>query len=171
MRSWTARLLVAVLTLGASGPYAWAGASSAPPRAGLSGTILTGEPRQPVAGATLLAADSGSGRVYSSSPTGKDGRFSLRELPPSTYELAVQAGGGLYPTSSPIDLKGGQDQEILLALAEAGSDDPAAPELPGAKANVWSNPLTATLIVLGLAVVVGVALQSATDNKASASTP
>jgi len=170
MRTWIARLLALTLAVGASGPHTLAAANAEPP-VGLSGTIFSGEPRQPVAGATLLAAEAGTGRVFSSTPTGKDGRFSLRELPPATYELAVQTGNGLYPTPGSVDLKVGQRQEILLALADGAPGEPAGTELPGAKPSAWSNPLTATMIVLGLAVVVGVALQNATDNKASASTP
>jgi hypothetical protein len=133
----------------------------------LSGTILRGNQHQPVSGAKLLVGDSSSGRIFASSATGSDGRFTVRNLPASTYELAIQSGGGLYPTGVPVQLASGAKQEIQLAFADPSG--PTSDSVQLERAGVWSNPLTATMVVLGGAVVVGLALEGATDDSSSGS--
>jgi hypothetical protein len=152
-----AALLVAVLPLGS------AAGTSAP--AGLTGVLLDRGEQAPLAHARLLAADETSGRVFPSSETAADGRFTLPDLPAGTYALAVQARDGLYLIEPALKLGPGGAQSLTIAVGaqtEGTAGDPAAHK--PARPSIWNRPFTAALLVLGAAVVVGVIVDQATDD-------
>ena len=159
-------------------------ASASAPAASLCGRIVSARTDAPLAGARLHVADGRSGRIVTSGITGADGSFEVAGLEPASYDLAVESRGGLYVVETPVRLAGGERRSLQLAvspetapaLAPAGQKDQPAGQDPTPKkksaSDVWNNPLTATLIVVGAAVVVGLLVESVVGNpSASPSIP
>ncbi len=138
-------------------------ARSAGSTATLSGSIVWAADQTPLAGSKLHAGDAKTGEIFSSAPAGDDGSFALAELPASTYELAVESDGSLYLVGTPLTLAPGTAQTVNLAVsrqpgpsyANGENDD----DNPGGF-TFWDNPLTATLILVGFVVVVGLLFDS-----------
>ncbi len=137
--------------------------SAGTPTAELSGTILSAD-EAPLAGAKIYAADTKTGKIYPGNATGDKGRFSLTGLPASSYELGVELEGGLYVVDSSLALSEGQSQNVNLSINTKKNPNPSAGTKAGVT-SVWNNPFTAALIVLGSAAVVGVLVESATDDE------
>ncbi len=161
-----------VLTLALSIVAATA-AHAEPASASLSGVIRAGADHAPLAGARVYAGNPQSGAVYPSEPTPADGTFAIRDLPAATYRLAVEASAGLFPVEQPVTLAPGINQALGISLAPSTEADPAPGEddtnseaapAKGKRPNLWNNPLTAALLVLGVAVVFGLIIESATDD-------
>jgi hypothetical protein len=133
----------------------------------LSGTVLSAADRSPLAGARLYLGDPESGDVYPSEPTDTSGRFRVAGVPPSTYEVAVAVERGLYLVPDSVTLEGGAERTLLLAIDPQTT--PGPDDAPATGLHLWSNPLTAALLVLGSALVVGVAVENATDDEDDAS--
>ena len=132
----------------------------------LSGHIVAADSKAPLAGARLHVGDPRSNAVRSSAPTGADGRFEVAGLPAAAYEIAVESRGGLYVVDSPLRLEPGEHRTVQLAIA-SGQEAPTAPPGSAPKktaATFWNNPLTATLVVVGAAVIVGVIVEQTTSN-------
>lgn len=163
-RTLSARLLATglILTL----QMAWLPASADTESATVRGAILSATDQTPIAGARLHVGDPASGRIYTSSPASDDGSYSLTGVPPATYEVAVENQGRLYVVSTPLRLAPGSTRNVDLAVNPQAAPDPATAEAEAAKAagSFWNNSLTAALIVLGAAIVVGVAVDAATDD-------
>ncbi len=135
--------------------------------ASLTGRVLRAGSDAPLPGARVHAADLTSGKIYTSAPTKSDGTFRLTDLPVSSYEVAVESAGGLYPASARINLEPGKERTIQLTVKQ-DKDEPKPPAPNRAtKPGVWNNPLTATLIILGSAVVLGVVVDNMTKDEAS----
>jgi hypothetical protein len=147
--------------------------------ASVSGIVVAAGDRTPVPGARVFAGDPASGRVVPSAGTDEAGRFTIANLEPGRYELAVGVNDGLYPVRTPLRLRAGETRSMTLAVeAQAGQtpdpetgvpDDTPPPPEGSPKPNqrhptIWSNPLTAALIVLGSAIVIGVLVENATDD-------
>ncbi len=161
------RLLAAALIVSLQIAFLPALAAGTP--ASLTGRVLKAGSESPLAGARVHAADLSSGKVYTSAPTAKDGTFQLSGLPVSSYEVAVESAGGLYPAAARISLTEGQERAIQLTVKE--ESEPKAPTPNRAtKPGVWNNPLTATLIILGSAVVVGVVVDNMTKDQSTSPT-
>ncbi len=138
--------------------------SAAPATATLAGTVVSIDDQGPLAGARVWVADSMSDQVFVADPTAADGSYSLENLPASTYSLAVEAGGGLFIVESPVRLDVGESRTLHLAVRRG--DSPAAATALAAKKHKMSlldNPLTAALLVVGVAVIVGL-IWEALDN-------
>src|SRR5262245_29077615 len=170
VRTGTHRLLTLVLmsSLLLGTPAAWA--TDGP--AALSGGIRDGG-RAPLPGARLWAAPAGGGRLFRSEPAGSDGGFELGGLPAGACELAVEFDGGLYVVEAPVVLVPGIKRAVQVAVGRAaqGRVSPAAeptPDAGGARSNIWNNPLSAGLIVLGAAIVVGAVVKNVTDDEPNA---
>jgi hypothetical protein len=166
---WT-RLLVAVSI--SSLMSAGIPAQSPTGPAALSGTVRSSRER-PLAGVRVYAAHPESGRITTSQPSGEDGSFAIPALAPGSYEIGVAIGERLYLGGQPVALRPGSEQRVSLAVqtdADGGSA-PSAASVAAAKPvpSVWNNPLSAALIVVGSAVVVGVLVESATDDEDLAS--
>ncbi len=138
--------------------------------AGLSG-VIRGADRAPLEGARLLAADPDSGRVVRSDQSTPDGNFVLT-LEAGTYELAVEVDGGLYLVEKPMELVAGVARPVQIAVGVGDADGTigaaAADGSPRPASSVWNNPASAGALVLGLAIVVGIIVNNATDDEINA---
>lgn len=92
-------------------------------------------------------------------PVGPDGRFRAAGIPEGPAEIIVETSAGLYVVASPVTVAPGAASSLQLAL-RAGEDTsapaPAEKEKKKQQASVWTNPTSATLIIIGAAIVVGV---------------
>ena len=104
-----------------------------------------------------------------------DGSFRVDGIPGGPTELAIETSEGLYAVSAPISLAPGATRRVNLAFGGRQDTSPPPPAETAAKkpkGNVWSNPVTATLIVVGSAIVVGFAVDQLTKTvPASPSSP
>lgn len=138
--------------------------------ASLAGHVLSADSHLPLSGVRVHVSDPRAGTLRSSTPTGPDGAFSVAGIPPSTYEVAVQSDQGLYLVSGPIHLSAGEARRVQVGVRseqESNLDVDEGKKKKGA--TWWNNPLTATLIVLGAAVLIGVAVDSASNDSTSTS--
>ncbi|ANM29257.1 hypothetical protein ABI59_06140 [Acidobacteria bacterium Mor1] len=145
----------------------------------LSGQVLSlSQDNAPLAGAQVLARNTESGETYRSAITAADGSFSLEGLPAAEYDLAVEHGDGVYVMPAAMKLTPVTPQNVQLgvranAKANKTNKKRNASTRQGAGKSLWSNPLTATGIVLGSAIVVGVVVDEADsdDDNSSPSAP
>ena len=161
---WLAALLIAAL------PAAWFPAS-AEPGASVTG-VIRGADQAPLAGARLLATTSSAGPVFRSEPTTKEGTFTLSGLAAGSYRLGVEVAGGIYLVEDPLPLADGVQRTVQIAVAATTDSPGAASAAAGASepaASAWDNPFAAAAIVLGLAIVVGVLVNNATDDEQAGS--
>jgi hypothetical protein len=153
------------LVLACASPSAvWAQAPAG--HAVVKGVIHRAPDGAPLAGARLWLADRKSGRMASSDPTAGSGAFVLRGLEPGTYEVAVESGRGLYPISAAIQLASDSTRVMRIDVQPAAAEgDPAGKPAAAhaGHASIWSKPFTASLLVLGAAVLVDVVVANATD--------
>jgi hypothetical protein len=134
--------------------------------AALTGQIVSAEERAPVPGAIVRVVDSGTGDLYTSTPTDDKGAFRIDALPASVYSLAVQQDEGIYAAGSNVVLAPGQHRSVQVAVyKKKAQEGPEAAENSPYKSSAWSNPLTATLIALGIAVVLGAGMNEAFGNE------
>ncbi len=157
----SAALIVAVQALALP-----ASAGAAP--ASLSGALVRATDQSPLVGAKLHVGNPETGAILTTAAADDKGSFAIAGLAPATYQLAVETDGGLYVVTTPVHLAPGQTRTVNVAVASTqdnGIDDdkPAAAAAP-AKTSMWENPLTAALIVLGAAIVVGFVVDEATDD-------
>jgi hypothetical protein len=173
------RLIAVLVVLGLAAPGTTLLARTP---ASVTGVVVSAGDRAPLPGARVYAGDPASGRIVPSAATDEAGRFTIADLDAGRYELAVGVADGLYPVRTPLRLRAGESRSLTLAIEarsgqtpDSGDDPPgepdAAPAPPEAgaqphqrHATIWSNPLTAALIVLGSAVVIGVLVEDATDD-------
>lgn len=96
-----------------------------------------------------------------------DGSFAIAAVPAGSVSLAVETSEGLYAVPSPITIAPGATRRVQLALGGRQDTSPAQPaEEPKKKkkpAGVWANPVYATLIVVGSALVVGLLISQLTE--------
>jgi hypothetical protein len=131
----------------------------------LSGSVYSSVNEQPLTGVTVYAAEPATGQIYASKPSSETGSFTIGELPAGKFELGVAIDNGLYLIETPVSLAPAQSQHVNIAVNEKKSE-PSESEVvpPSAKTGVWSNPLTAALIVIGGAIIIGLLVESATDD-------
>ncbi len=165
-RHISARWLALAVIVSLLGPVLPAGAE--PATAALSGVIRSAEDQTPLAGARMLVADRENAEVTRSEWTAADGNFSIAELDPGRYDLAVEVEGGLYLIRAPIDLMPGVKRAVQIAvgIAEREDEENAREPLPSS----WDNPAAAGAIVLGLALLIGVFVKNATDDEVTTTT-
>ena len=125
-------------------------------------TILTGRVI-PAAGSSLVAKNVWVGAVPA--PVAADGTFRAVGIPGGPTELAIETSGGLYQVATPLNIAPGATRQVQLAFGGRQDTSPppadnAKPKKPG---SVWSKPLTATFIVVGSAIVLGVAVDQLTN--------
>jgi hypothetical protein len=109
-------------------------------------------------------ADAGGGSLLRTIPVAADGTFRAAPLEAGKVALAVETDEGLYTVESPVTIAPGTTRSLSIALR--GREDTNKPKEPGPKKSlgIWNNPLFASLIVIGGAVVVGVAVDQLTNN-------
>ncbi|MGZ0199902.1 MSCRAMM family protein, partial [Streptomyces sp. RM1] len=100
--------------------------------AALAGTVRDAAEGHPLPGALLVATDL-RGEVVSSGTTGTDGGFSLVDLVPGSYTLAVNAPG-YRPAAVPVEVAPGATESCQIGL------EPGA-RLHGVVSSVTGNPL------------------------------
>jgi hypothetical protein len=149
-----------------------------PPTAGqegatLAGTVYVHDDEQPVDGAVLHAGDLRTGEIYSSTATNDDGDFVLSGLPPAAYRLAVETDGGLYLVGAPVRLEAGQERNVQLAIQPDAADDPktASEEDEDDEMGFMNNPLVASLMVIGGALVFGWLISELDDDDEPIASP
>jgi hypothetical protein len=103
-----------------------------------------------------------------------DGSFRVDGIPAGPAELAIETSAGLYVVATPVAIAPGATRQVQLAFG--GRQDtgaPAAPENDTKKkrGGIWANPATATLIIIGSAIVVGVAIDELTHNASAPASP
>ncbi len=97
-----------------------------------------------------------------------DGSFQLDGIPAGPVELAIESSEGLYVVHAPVAIAPGATRRVYLMLS--GREDTSPPPAPEDKEKkkrggaVWSNPTTATLIVIGAAIVVGAGIDQLTKS-------
>lgn len=171
LRRRLAGKIVAVVLISA---LHWAALPAAtPPSTGsIAGHVLSADSQAPLAGVQVHLADSRTGEIRTSSPTSADGSFSVAGLQPSSYELAVQSAGGVYLADGALRLDSGQKRNVQVAINAQIAPSPAEKSSGRRRgAGWWNNPLAATLIVLGSAVLVGVAVDQLTNDDDDAAQP
>ena len=136
----------------------------------LGGMVVSSETEAPLAGVRLHAGDPKTGRVFTTQPTPEDGSFSLNDLPAASYQLAVEVAGGLYVVETAVKLSPGQAQTVTVAINPESAPSPAAEQLKRSKgAGIWNNPVTAALVVIGSATLLGYVIKKGTDSSDDAS--
>ncbi len=100
-------------------------------------------------------------------PVATDGSFAATGLPAGQSELAIETSEGLYVVATPVAIAPGTTRRIQLAYG--GRQDTSAPkpsenEKKKKRAGFWANPLSATLIIVGSAIVLGFAINELTQS-------
>jgi hypothetical protein len=100
-----------------------------------------------------------------------DGSFSIDGIPAGPTELAIETAAGLYVVTTPVAIAPGTTKRVQLAFG--GRQDTGAPTPPEKdnkkkRGGIWANPTTATLIILGSAIVLGVAIDQLTHSSSGA---
>jgi hypothetical protein len=109
-------------------------------------------------------ADAGGGSLLLTIPVAPDGTFRAAPLEAGTLALAVETDEGLYTVESPVTIAPGTTRSLSIALRGREDTKPPKETAPKKKSlGVWNNPLFASLIVIGGAIVVGVAVDQLTD--------
>jgi len=157
---FVAILLIAVL------PTPWFATQAEPLTGGLTGVIRdAGE--TPLAGARLLAAHADDDTVSRTELTTEDGSFSLTDLRPGSYALAVEIENGVYLVRDPLPVVAGVQRTVQIAVGVIPDGETEPPATDGAtddpQPSVWTNPFSAGALVLGLAIIVGVLVNNFTD--------
>jgi hypothetical protein len=132
-------------------------------KATLAGTVYGVDGKQPIGGAVLYAGDTLSGEIYTSGRTDDTGAFVLSDLPPASYELAVEKEGGLYVVGAPVQLAPGQTRDVQVAIHPQAAPDPKTASAKNKKKGFLDSPLMATFAIIGGAVVVGALISAADD--------
>jgi hypothetical protein len=134
----------------------------------LSGTLLSSERQAPLANAKIHVADPKTGEIYSSHATGANGEFVVPDLPAAVFEIAVESEGGLYLVETPVSLAPGQTRTVNVAINDEKAPSPGDAKRKGSPpSGIWNNPLTASLVVISSAVILGWILKEATDESVS----
>jgi hypothetical protein len=188
------RLVAVLLVLGLPLASTSPALAQTPPKADrvLKGKILD-ENNKPIQKAVVKVRNLDTGEEFAGAPTGSDGSYELSKLTPGRYEVAVQTERGVFLGNRTVDLVKKTQQTYSFALKGTSPEQAmeearaargereekekrkggAVPRGPaGEKPTFWSNPYTA--ILAGVAIAVGTAvlidnLQG--DGNASPSTP
>ncbi|HEX4823510.1 MAG TPA: carboxypeptidase-like regulatory domain-containing protein [Candidatus Polarisedimenticolaceae bacterium] len=158
------KLATAVLTAILLSRPVWALPSGA-----LAGRVLPG-PDRPEARAVLVAPASDPGAALRA-PVGADGSFRIDGVPAGQADLAVETESGLYVVATPVSIAPGATRNLQLALGRQDTSPPPGEKKAKRAGGVWANPLYATLIVVGAAVVVGVAISALTETNSHPASP
>jgi len=138
------------------------------PAGAVAGRVITAA-GQPAARAVLVAP-AGAGQPLRA-PIGDDGSFRVDGVPAGTADLAVETEGGLYVVATPVAIAPGVTRNLQLALGRQDTSPPPGEKKAKRAGGVWANPLYATLIVVGAAVVVGVAISALTSSSSHPASP
>jgi carboxypeptidase family protein len=97
----------------------------------LTGRIFLADGVTPRSGVVVKVANLTTSQIFDSSQTDRSGRYALASLPSGQYQVAVQAGEGLYVNPDRIPVIQGRKTLFSMALNPAKvTDDPPAQEPP-----------------------------------------
>ena len=130
--------------------------SMAAESAAVTGQIIDNETRAPMPGAVVHITDPGTDTTLSSSPSTEQGKFEIPEVPPASYSVAVETEDGVFLVQSAVSISPGENRAVQLALSPGASE--------GKGMTFWKNPVTASLVVLGAAIVIGLAVDEINDD-------
>jgi hypothetical protein len=160
-----------------------------PPTSAAAGSgILEGRvvvPQGSAAPKAVWAATAANAKAPQRAAVDDKGAFHLDAVPAGSVELAVETAEGLYVVETPITLAPGATRQVQLALRGRQGTTPAAPSgtpppqppPKKTKGGFWDNPLTATLVIVGGAIVTGLIIDQVEgdsgdqSNSASPSNP
>jgi hypothetical protein len=137
----------------------------------VSAGMTTGTPGR-LAGRVLVPPSGGpavtavwAGNI--SAPVARDGSFEIDALLPGPANVAIETSEGLFILASPVSIAPGTTRRVQLALG--GRQDSSAPtttekDTKKKPAGVWARPMVATVIIVGSAVLVGVAIDDVLQN-------
>ena len=133
--------------------------------------VLTGRVL-PSAGGRLIAKNIWVGAKPGA--VAADGSFRVDGIPGGPAELAIETSEGLYVVATPVTIAPGTTRSVQLAFG--GRQDTSAPAPPEKekkkkRGGIWANPATATLIIVGSAIVVGVAVDQLTHTAGAPASP
>jgi len=145
----------------------------------ISGRILLADKKAPVAGAIVKAAEIESKKIFESGPTAPNGSYEIAGLSKGNYDVAVQIGNGLYVVNKILNVQENESYALSLTLQEdpkaqeeqKNEEKPAetppatTEEQKDSKIGFWNNPLTATLTLVGIAIVTGYAIDEVTKEE------
>jgi len=95
----------------------------------LTGRIFRADGVTPRSGVVVKVANLSTSQIFDSAQTDKSGRYALGSLPSGQYQVAVQAGEGLYVNPDRIPVIQGRKTLFSMALNPAqAADDPPPPE-------------------------------------------
>ncbi len=104
-------------------------------------------------------------------PVGPDGTFRADGLAAGPANVAIETPEGMYVVPTPITIAPGTTRSVQLAFGGRQNSSDGEPTNPPddekhkKKAlGFWDNPLTATLTVIGAAVLVGVGVDRLTKS-------
>lgn len=148
----------------------------------LEGRVVPGKGN--AAPTAVWAATAANPQAPQRAVVGENGSFRIDAVPAGTVELAVETADGMYLVETPVTIAPGATRQVQLALkgrqdnAMGGkaTNPPPTPAPNKKTGTLWDNPLTATLIVVGGAVVTGLIIDAIDDddndtNAASPSNP
>jgi len=96
-----------------------------------------------------------------------DGSFRVDGIPGGPAELAIETSEGLFVVATPVAIAPGQTRSLQLAFGgRQDSSTPAPPknEKKKKRGGIWADPMKASLIIVGAAIVVGFAVDSLTNS-------
>ena len=125
----------------------------------LAGSVIPGQTNAPMAKTVWVGAFA--------APVAADGSFEATGVPAGLSELAIETSEGLYVVATPVAIAPGATRRVQLAYG--GRQDSSAPKPSGNEkkkkgGGFWANPLSATLIIVGSAIVVGFAINQLTQS-------
>lgn len=135
----------------------------AQPLVHVTGTVFANGQGAPLEGARVHLMHIGTKANFTSSVTTADGTFEVGGLPVASYEAAVEFDGGLYVIEAPVVVAEGRQNNLSLSIPQLAQDPTPQKNVRGSGA-FFNNPLTATLLVVGSAFVVGALLDGHTDS-------
>lgn len=131
----------------------------AQPLVHVTGTVFANGQGAPLEGARVHLMQYGTKAAFTSSVTSADGMFEVGGLPVASYEAAVEFDGGLYVVEAPVVVAEGRQDNLNLSLPQLAQDPTQRKNVRGS-GGFLNNPLTATLLVVGSAFLVGVLIDS-----------
>jgi hypothetical protein len=156
-----------------------------PPASAAAGSgILEGRvvvPQGSAAPKAVWAATAVNAKTPQRATIDEKGAFHLDAVPAGSVELAVETAEGLYVVDTPVTIAPGATRQVQLAVRGRQGTTPAAPTNPPPpqpppkkpKGGLWDNPLTATLVIVGGAIVTGLIIDAVEgdSNDQSAASP
>jgi carboxypeptidase family protein len=96
----------------------------------LNGRIFHADGVTPRSGVVVKAANLSTSQVFASTETDRSGRYAFSSLPSGQYEVAVEAGEGLYVNGEHVPVVQGRKTLFSMALNPKAQDNPPPQEPP-----------------------------------------